>query len=64
MKRMETVDDELLKASLDFIERPQGQKPFFVWFNPTRMHYLDPAQAGKSQNKTGLGVYPDGMVEK
>ena len=63
MKRMETIDDELLKASLDFIDRAhREQKPFFVWFNPTRMHIwtrLKPA----SQNKTGLGVYPDGMVE-
>ena len=63
MKRKEKIDDELLKASLDFIDRAhREQKPFFVWFNPTRMHIwtrLKPA----SQNKTGLGVYPDGMVE-
>ena len=40
MKRMEdTVDDELLKASMDFIDRAhRDKKPFFVWFNPTRMH--------------------------
>ena len=62
-KRMETVDDELLKASLDFIDRAhRDQKPFFVWFNPTRMHIWTRLKP-KSQNKTGLGVYPDGMVE-
>jgi arylsulfatase A-like enzyme len=63
MKRMETIDDELLKASLGFINRAhQDQKPFFVWFNPTRMHIWTRLKP-ESQNNTGLGVYPDGMVE-
>ena len=37
-------------------------KPFFVWWNSTRMHvftHLKPASVGK----TGLGIYADGMVE-
>ena len=62
-KRMETIDEEFLKATMDFIDRAnRDKKPFFVWFNPTRMHIwtrLKPA----SQGKTGLGIYPDGMVE-
>ena len=62
-KRMETVDEEFLDATLDFIERQhKAKKPFFAWFNSTRMHvftHLKPA----SQGKTGLGVYADGMVE-
>jgi len=62
-KRMETVDEEFLRASLDFIDRAhRANKPFFVWFNTTRMHvwtHLKPA----SQGKTGLGIYADGMVE-
>ena len=62
-KRMETIDEEFLTASLDFIDRAdRDSKPFFVWFNPTRMHiwtHLKP----ESQGKTGLGIYPDGMVE-
>ena len=62
-KRMETVDDEFLGATKDFIEQAhQANKPFFAWFNPSRMHiwtHLKP----KSEGKTGLGVYPDGMVE-
>ena len=62
-KRMETVDDEFLKATTDFIDKAhQENKPFLAWFNPTRMHIwtrLKPA----SQGKTGLGIYPDGMVE-
>ncbi len=37
-------------------------KPFFFWWNSTRMHiftHLKPSSVGK----TGLGVYADGMVE-
>jgi arylsulfatase A-like enzyme len=38
-KRMETVDEEFLKATNDFIDRAnRDRKPFFVWFNSTRMH--------------------------
>jgi arylsulfatase A-like enzyme len=62
-KRMETVDEEFLAATKDFIDRQvKGEKPFFVWFNSTRMHvftHLKPA----SQGKTGLGIQGDGMVE-
>jgi arylsulfatase len=63
MKRMETVDEEFLAASLDFIDRQhRAGKPFFTWFNSTRMHIWTRLKA-ESQGKTGLGVYPDGMVE-
>ena len=62
-KRMETVDEEFLKSTLDFIDRAhKANKPFFVWFNTTRMHvwtHLKPS----SQGKTGIGLYPDGMAE-
>jgi arylsulfatase len=38
-KRMQTVDEELLKASLDFIVRAhKSNTQFFVWFKSTRMH--------------------------
>ena len=40
----------------------KADKPFFVWFNTTRMHiwtHLKP----ESKGKTGLGIYADGMVE-
>jgi arylsulfatase len=62
-KRMPTVDEEFLDGALKFIDQAHKDgKPFFVWFNSTRMHiftHLKPA----SQGKTGLGTYPDGMVE-
>src|SRR5438477_9941343 len=42
-KRMETVDEEFLAAGLDFIDRAvRDDKPFFVWFNSTRMHIFTP----------------------
>jgi arylsulfatase len=62
-KRMETVDEEFLAASLDFIERAHQQgKPFFVWWNSTRMHIFTHLKK-ESQGVTSLGLYPDGMVE-
>jgi len=62
-KRMETVDEEFLDASLKFIDKAHADdKPFFVWWNSTRMHIFTHLKK-ESQGKTGLGVYPDGMVE-
>jgi arylsulfatase len=62
-KRMETVDEEFLGAAIDFMDRQtKAKKPWFCYFNTTRMHvftHLKPSSVGK----TGLGVYPDGMVE-
>jgi arylsulfatase A-like enzyme len=62
-KRMETVDEEFEVAAKAFITKSaKGDKPFFVWFNSTRMHIWTHLQP-KSEGVTGLGVYPDGMVE-
>ena len=62
-KRMETADEEFMAAALDFIDRAHAQeKPFFVWHNSTRMHvwtHLKP----ESRGVTGIGLYPDGMIE-
>ena len=62
-KRMETIDEEVTARALDFMQRAKASnKPFFLWWNSTRMHiwtHLKP----ESKGKTGLGVYPDGMVE-
>ena len=62
-KRMETIDEEFLAAGLDFIDRAaKANKPFFCWWNSTRMHVFTHLKE-ESVGKTGLGVYPDGMVE-
>ena len=62
-KRMETVDVEVTTAALGFMEQAvEDDKPFFLWWNSTRMHvwtHLKP----ESEGKTGLGIYADGMVE-
>ena len=62
-KRMETVDEEFLAGSLDFMDRQtKAGKPWFCLVQHTRMHvrtHLQPT----SQNETGLGIYADGIVE-
>ncbi len=62
-KRMETIDEETLAAAKDFIARQQaGGKPFFCWWNATRMHFrthVKEARLGAS----GQDEYGDGMVE-
>ncbi|CAH1664282.1 arylsulfatase [Chelatococcus asaccharovorans] len=62
-KRMETIDEEFLTAAKDFVDRQhKADKPFFLWFNATRMHvftHLKPESLGK----TGKGIHADGMVE-
>jgi arylsulfatase len=62
-KRMETIDDEVMVKTLDFMRRAKtDDKPFFIWWNSTRMHIFTHLKAA-SVGKTGLGVYADGMVE-
>ena len=62
-KRMETVDEEVTARALKFMNKAvKDDKPFFIWWNSTRMHiwtHLKP----ESEGVTGLGVYADGMVE-
>ena len=62
-KRMETIDEEVTAKALDFMGRAKkANKPFFLWYNSTRMHIWTHLKK-ESEGKTGLGVYADGMVE-
>ena len=62
-KRMETMDEEVTTQALDFMERAKkADKPFFLWWNSTRMHIFTHLKK-ESEGKTGLGLYADGMVE-
>jgi arylsulfatase len=62
-KRMETMDEEITDAALDFIERQaKADQPFFCWWNSTKMHVFTHLKDGVA-GKTGLGVTADGMVE-
>jgi arylsulfatase len=39
-KRMETIDDDVTDRAIGFIERAHAEgKPFFLWWNSTRMHF-------------------------
>ena len=64
-KRMETVDDETSGAAIDFMKRQHSTgKPFFVWFNSTRMHlrtHVRPEHRGRYTH--GDSEYIDGMIE-
>jgi arylsulfatase A-like enzyme len=63
IERMKTVDEEVTKGAMNFVDRAvKANKPFFLWWNSTRMHIWTHLKK-ESEGKTGLGVYPDGMVE-
>ncbi len=64
-KRMETIDDETSAAAIDFMKRQQAAgKPFFVWFNATRMHLRTHVRADHRGRYThGDSEYVDGMME-
>jgi len=62
-KRMETVDDETVDAAVDFIERQaKADKPFFCWWNGTRMHFRTHVKK-ELIGISGQDEYSDGMVE-
>jgi arylsulfatase len=62
-KRMETIDEEVTAQALRFMtDAKKADKPFFLWWNSTRMHVWTRLKK-ESEGKTGLGIYPDGMVE-
>ena len=60
---MEDVDAEIVRRSLDFIDRSAAAgTPFFLWHNATRCHvwtHLSPQWQGKS----GFGLFADAMLE-
>ena len=61
-KRMETIDDETVEAAQDFITRQvKAGKPFFVWWNGTRMHFRTHVKADRRHK--GNDEYTDGMIE-
>jgi arylsulfatase len=64
-KRMEAIDDETSAAAIEYMKRQHASgKPFFVWWNGTRMHlrtHVRPEHRG--QYKHGDSEYIDGMIE-
>jgi arylsulfatase A-like enzyme len=64
-KRMETIDDEVLTAASDFIDRQHAAgTPFFVWFNTTHMHFRTHAKpASVGQAGRWQSPYHDTMID-
>ena len=64
-KRMETIDDETSAAAIDFMKRQHSAgKPFFCWFNSTRMHLRTHVrQEHRGRYQHGDSEYIDGMIE-
>jgi arylsulfatase len=64
-KRMETIDDETSDRAIDFMKRQHAAgKPFFTWFNATRMHLRTHVRAEHRGRYThGDSEYMDGMIE-
>jgi arylsulfatase A-like enzyme len=62
-KRMETIDDETSDRAIEFIREQQAAgKPWFVWWNATRMHFRTHVKP-ENRGISGQDVYGDGMVE-
>jgi arylsulfatase len=62
MKRMETVDEEITAKALDWMEKQvKDDKPFFLWYNSTAMHFRTHL-ADKNRGKSGQDDYSDRMV--
>ena len=62
-KRMETIDDETSDRAIEFIrEQEKAGKPWFVWWNGTRMHFRTHVKE-ELRGVSGQDEYSDGMVE-
>ena len=59
---METVDEEITSAALAWMEtQAKADKPFFLWYNSTAMHFRTHV-AAKNIGKSGQDPYSDRMV--
>ena len=62
-KRMETFDDEVTERALGFIDKAHKEnKPFFLWWNTTAMHFRTHCAAKHKGKSGGQGDYNDVMV--
>ncbi|MDH6679002.1 arylsulfatase A-like enzyme [Rhodococcus sp. LBL1] len=64
-KRMETIDDEIADAAVDFIRRQHAaETPFFMWVNFTHMH-LRTHTKPESLGQSGIwqSPYHDTMID-
>jgi len=60
---MEHIDDDTVAAAIAFIKRQEeAGKPWFVWWNGTRMHFRTHVKKSR-RGISGQDEYADGMVE-
>ena len=64
-RRVETIDGEASDRAIELMKRQRGAgKPFFCWFNATRMHLFTHVREGHRGRYThGDSEYIDGMIE-
>jgi arylsulfatase A-like enzyme len=64
-KRMETIDDEVADAAIEFIRRQhEAGAPFFTWVNPTHMHFrTHPKPESVGQAGRWQSPYHDTMID-
>jgi arylsulfatase A-like enzyme len=64
-KRMETIDDDIADATVDYIKRQHDAgKPFFVWCNFTHMHlYTHVKPESRGQSGLWQSEYHDAMID-
>ena len=62
---MESIDDETSERAIEFMQRQsKAGKPFFCWFNSTRMHLRTHVRAEhRGRYAHGDSEYIDGMIE-
>ena len=59
---METVDEEITAGAIGWMEKQvKADKPFFLWYNSTAMHFRTHL-AAKNRGKSGQDDYSDRMV--
>jgi arylsulfatase len=62
-QRMETIDEEVTAKALDFMQRAkQANRPFFLWWNSTRMHIFTHLrrESYSTDNGSESFSWPDG----
>ena len=64
-KRMETIDDEIINATVDYLERQaDSEQPWFVWCNTTHMHFrTHPRPGSRGQAGVWQSAYHDTMID-
>jgi arylsulfatase len=68
VERMKTVDEEFLARTMQFIDRSaKAGRPFFAWFNPSRMHiytHLKPESRHLASDiSSEFDIYGSGLME-